>query len=737
MAVLRTLIAGSLALAGVGTVTTSAAPNPVREARATLAAPLPALGPGDALGVADSSDGRVLQAADGRRVLLRGANVNALIDYGGAHETVPVTDADARQAAALGFNVVRLGVSWSRIAPAAGTFDATYLDQIRTTARRFVDAGVYVLLDLHQDRYAAGLGPSGDESDGAPAWAATTDGQSDAKDSGGHPYYGTMASRVAAGHFFANDPVAGRGLQDHYADAVAQVAAVGEDLGPGLAGVELYNEPVDPLATDPEATDTFTAERLHPLYRRLITRLRGPDGTGPGGGAYRGPIWFEGHATRTQTDDDRAAARFSDDPNLVYGPHVYTDVYNGRIGEATRARLEASFDHAAREAAVYGAALAPTELPGASGGPWEEHRAETLRHLDRLGAGGMVWVWKQHPTANYGWGVLNADGTLRTDSAIARDYGRARLVATSAPVRSATWSGGTLTVTTTGAGTVELWDGAAFGAAAPAAGAANALTLDGAAVPASAVSGWSATAPLGTGGAWVGGRRLRVTVPAGDHTVALRPAATSAPETVDPPSTDPPSTDEPSTDEPSTDPPSTDEPSTDPLSTDQPATDQPATTLPARDATPARAVAPGTPGRIVRVAAPAVTATRATPARFRPAGVAGPAARRGGTRLAIVLTRPARVRVALERRSAGRLRGGRCVASATAPRGAARCTRFTPVSVRTVRAAAGRTVVRLTGRVGRRALPAGAYRVVLTPTGPDGRTGRRATADLAVLPATR
>jgi hypothetical protein len=754
MARLRTLITASLALVGVGSATTSAAPPPVRDARATLAAPLPALGPTDRLRVADAADGKALRTADGRRVLLRGANVNALVDYGGQRATVPVTDADARQAAALGFNVVRLAVSWSRVAPQAGAFDTAYLDQLRTTARRFVDAGVYVLLDMHQDRYAAGLGPSGDESDGAPLWAAKTDGASDAKDSGGHAYYGTMASRVAANNFFTDATVAGKGLQEHYADAVARVAAVGEDLGPGLAGVELYNEPVDPIATDPLATDIFTAARLHPLYTRLISRLRGPDGTGPGGGAYDGPIWFEGHATRTWTDDDRAAARFSSDPNLVYGPHIYTDVYNGRIGEGTRARLAASFDNAAREAAVYGAALAPTELPGASGGPWEEHRAETLRHLDRLGAGGMVWVWKQDPAASYGWGVLNADGTVRTDSAIARDYGRARLVGASATVRSAGWSAGVLTVTTTGPGTVELWDGAAFGAAAPAAGAANRLTLDGSAVPAALVSGWSATAPFGSEDAWAGGRRLRVTVPGGDHTIVLRPGTTSDPATVDPPATapsadDPATVDAPTVDAPTVSPPIADPgvtpaPSGDPASgtttpavTTSPALGAPSAPSPLGPASTAAGRRPAGRAPAASPAAPAVTSGRVSPARFRPAGARGAAARRGGARLTVVLSSPGRVRVALERRSSGRTSGRRCAAPAGASNGAAPCSRFTAVDVRTVRAPAGRTVVRITGRQSGRPLPAGTYRVVLTPTGPDGRRGTGTTTTLVVLPPAR
>jgi len=831
----RAVVLAMVAVGGASGVTAAAiaddGPAPSSSAPA-------ALGAGDALRVAAGPDGtKVLRTLDGRTVRLRGANVNALIDYGGAHPTVPVTPQDGVQARALGFTVMRLAVSWSRIAPAPGEYDTAYLDEIRSAARAFTDQGVRVLLDLHQDRYAAGLGPSGDESDGAPGWAVVTDGASTAKDSGGHGYYGTAASRAAANAFFTNRSVEGKGLQEHYADAIAQLAAVGEDLGPGLAGVELYNEPVDPVGTDPWATDTFSPDRLWPLYRRLITRLRGPDGTGPGQGAYDGPVWFEPHTTRTNTDDDRAAATFSDDPNLVYGPHIYTDVYNNQLGEGTYARLQKSFDNAAREARAYGAALAPTELPGAQTGPWELHRGEVLRHLDRLDAGGMVWVWKQAAgPSDYGWGVLRADGSVRPESGIARDYGRARLQASDAPVASSVWADGVLTIRTTGAGTLDLWDGATFASASPAAGAASVVTVDGAAPATGTLTGRRAAGTLQSSSAWVGGRELRLSVPAGDHVVVLRPAAagetpTPAPAavgevtppttgetgpTVPPTTTDevPPTTTTEETPPTTTDevpptttqittptePPTTtgeEEPSEPPTTTQvttptvpptttqvttptvPPTTTQvttpsvpptttsttpapsgdplgslvgaiggigsgilnpvgsalgtlgallsPATTSkPSASAVKAPAVAP------VAVATPTVSRAAASPQRFRPL-VGG----RGGTRVVATVSKASRLKVVLERRVTGRRNGARCVAATgRSAKKATSCTRWTSVSTQTHRAAAGRTVVKLTGWVAGRVLPAGAYRAVITPTAA-GKTGEPRRVSMTVLKPAR
>ncbi|MEV4422811.1 cellulase family glycosylhydrolase [Patulibacter sp. NPDC049589] len=648
------------------------------------------LSAGDALTVAAAPDGsRTLKTADGRTVQLRGANVNALVDYAGAHGTVPVRPEDGPQARALGFDVVRLAVSWSRIEPSPGVFDERYLQQIGDNARVFTAQGIYVLLDMHQDRYAGTLGPSGDESDGAPAWAAKSDGASTGSGSGGHPYYGTAASRTAARNFFANATVAGKPLQEHYADAVARLAGVGRDLGPGLAGVELYNEPIDPDGTDPFASDSFSPTHLWPLYRRLIARLRSADGTGPGGGRYDGPIWFEPTATRTQTDRDTAAARFSDDPGLVYGPHVYTDVFGVDPGPGTAGKIAGSFDAAAAEARTYGAALAPTELPGASGGSiaggqtlggFELHRLEILRGLDRLRAGGIVWIWKQAPDDDYGWGVLQADGSERTDSGIARDYGRARVQASGPQVVSQQWSAGVLTVRTSGAGDVDLWDGAAFAGAAPATGTAAGLSVDGA-PPATPVLAWRAGAALGSAAHWAGGRQLRVTVPAGDHTIVLRP-------------------------------------------------------VPAALATPTFAGATATPPV---AAAAKVRSLRLSSARVVPVGVSRRGKKGRGTTATARTTGATRVRIVLERIATGRKASrGRCVATRTVPRKAAqRCVRRTAVSTARRPVAKGRATLRLSGRVSGRALKAGRYRLTATPLAADGTAGRARTKTLTVLGATR
>ncbi|WP_320672237.1 cellulase family glycosylhydrolase [Patulibacter defluvii] len=460
----------------------------------------------DALGVRPLANGPTLTTRDGRRVVLRGANLAGLIDYAGVHGAVPIATADAAQARALGLTVVRIGVSWSRIQPRPGTTDGGYLAQVEQAARAFTRRGIYVLLDMHQDRFAAKLGqPPYVEADGAPPWAVDAQGASCSpilgQFQGYGQYYNTPCAATAAAALFENRSVAGRPLQQHYADAVAAVTAVGRRLGPGFAGVELYNEPVDP---SPTWRPTWASDWLFPFYDRLIARLRG-DG-------YGGPIWFEGFGSAT--------AGLVRDGQLVFAPHIYDGVFDNSLGPKTPSQLANAYRGAGQQARAFGAALVPGEFPGVTGGAWESYRGWQLDLQDRDLTGGIVWVWKQHPTKDYGWGVLGPDGALRRGNRLALDLARPRLVASAPTVRAHRAEADRLTVKTSGRGTVELWTGAATGRAARN-GAAPRLTVDGR-PPRRNLRirsvGHRARLPNAT----VGGRRITLRLPAGRHTIRLR-----------------------------------------------------------------------------------------------------------------------------------------------------------------------------------------------------------------------
>ena len=140
--------------------------------------------------------------------------------------------------------------------------------------------------------------------------------------------------------------------------------------------------------------------------------------------------------------------------------------------------------------------------------------------------------------------------------------------------------------------------------------------------------------------------------------------------------------------------------------------------------------APAAPGASATPAATplVVTALRLVPGRFRAARRGGSLAPRGGARLSYTLSRAARVRFTVERLLPGRRRAGRCRPSGQGRR----CVR--PVRVRgsfSDAGTAGANRLRFTGRIARRALRRGAYRLTATPTA-DGARGTSRHVDFTI-----
>src|SRR5690606_13540216 len=108
-----------------------------------------------------------LRAADGRAVLLRGVNVASAHKhppYFGFHQAEDFLK--IRQA--WGMNSIRLLVSWAAIEPERGRYDTNYLRQLGLRLDWAHDAGLWVVLDMHQDLYGEGFG-----GNGAPRWTAS------------------------------------------------------------------------------------------------------------------------------------------------------------------------------------------------------------------------------------------------------------------------------------------------------------------------------------------------------------------------------------------------------------------------------------------------------------------------------------------------------------------------------------------------------------------------------------
>ena len=288
--------------------------RPFRRALIGLLAALacvPAANAGGLPHVERSGERIFIADGQGRELLLRGINVNGLIEYPDYfRQEVPVTRADVREMGALGFNFLRLPINWSRLAPEPGRYSGAYLGEIDRIVRWAEDEGMRVVVDFHQDRYNRNLRP-GDEADGAPDWATFTDGKPCEA-----AFFLSPCSQAAYDNFWANRVVAGKGLQDHYIDALLVVSRhLRHDRE--LLGLELMNEPTFGSVGSPD----FERTQLWPFNRKAIAALR-RDGE-------RRMIWFGPSILRDVIDRDPAnPERFSDDPNLVYAPHIYTGTFN-------------------------------------------------------------------------------------------------------------------------------------------------------------------------------------------------------------------------------------------------------------------------------------------------------------------------------------------------------------------------------------------------------------------------
>ena len=139
-----------------------------------------------------------------------------------------------RRSAALGFNVLRLGIHWESLEPEKGKLNEGLLrrvDEIFATAEKH---GMYVFLDMHQDVYG-----------GMPEWTRITDGIKWPKKTRfvwAEGYFWGRAVHRAFDNFWDNTPTQGKGLQDHFAE-LWQILARRYADSPAFFGFDLLNEP--------------------------------------------------------------------------------------------------------------------------------------------------------------------------------------------------------------------------------------------------------------------------------------------------------------------------------------------------------------------------------------------------------------------------------------------------------------------------------------------------------------
>jgi hypothetical protein len=108
-----------------------------------------------------------------------------------------------------------------------------------------------------------------------------------------------------------------------------------------------------------------------------------------------------------------------------------------------------------------------------------------------------------------------------------------------------------------------------------------------------------------------------------------------------------------------------------------------------------------------------------------------------GTRFRYALSEAAGVRFTIERRLVGRRVGGKCRPRTRRNRGRPRCVRFKRMHAFTAAGRAGANSTRFSGKVRRRRLPAGRYRVTAVATDPAGGRSLARTAAFRIVRASR
>ena len=494
-------VLAAVALAGCGASSTSHSSAPPLSATAT-GAPAPV----GVHVVHPSGSGAYLADSTGHALLLRGVNDNALVEYAPDYRQAPsIGPSDFNEMAALGFDFVRLPLSWSRIMPEPGVIDRQYLDRVSHVVSWARSNGVGVLVDMHEDNFSWPSYP-GHEADGAPSWANLYDGTPCT------PAATTTACALTAfKNFWANAPVAGRPIQTWYLEAMTAVAkAAGATSGrSNVVGVELMNEPW------PSGPPPFEVQSLYPFYDRMITGLRAA--------GVVTPIWFEPSLIRNVTNDAVAgAARFSSDDDLVYTVHIYTGVFSPPFSPvASIPALQTSYGNAATEAAVFGAPFIVDEYGSSATPEWNSWLTAQLAEQDTYAVGSSFWLWKQRPGRWDNWATVLLDGSLRSTTLRAQILSEPHVDAVPGPLLATTSTSDTLSLTTDGdGGNAVVWGGAVVTRGGPTTTRSTfrKVTIGGKSVPAAC-----RTISFQTSTTRLSGCQLTFAIPAGHQVVVVTP----------------------------------------------------------------------------------------------------------------------------------------------------------------------------------------------------------------------
>lgn len=334
----------------------------------------------------------------GRALILRGVNLS------GAQKTAPYLDdktpADyARVRTEWGFNSIRFLMTWAAVEPQPGVYNDAYLDAVAERLGWAEQAGLSVVLDMHEDIYGEGFG-----FDGAPRW--TCDEARYAAFVPKEPWFinATDPNVIACVDGFFESAE----LREHFVAAWRHVA---ERLAARRAviGFDVLNEP----NWGSYPIFEFEPDRLAPLYEDVVLAVR-----------EVAPTWvafLEPSASRNlgiATALPRAS--FAD---VMYAPHSYDAMAESGAGfdPARRHAILDNLVELAQEAKQLDAGLWIGEYGGnADHAGIVDYMTAQYDAAGAVAAGTMYWAYDKSD----GYALLDPDGNEKPAllGAVVRPY---------------------------------------------------------------------------------------------------------------------------------------------------------------------------------------------------------------------------------------------------------------------------------------------------------------------------
>jgi endoglycosylceramidase len=392
----------------------------------------------------------------GREVLLKGVNVGGLVDYfrGGVLQKrqpigdkltppyssavssylngtcvpdvksvpgVPVCESDFAQMRPLGYDVIRLALSWSLLEPTQnGGISTTYLDRIGQVVAWAKAQGIYVILDLHQDAWSkydyttdadrpscAGPLSAVQGYDGAPQWASRQHRRVPACALLGVREFDSAVQDDFRGLY--NSAKINGPIFRHF-EGVFVALAQRFHNEPAVAGYEIFNEPSPGFLP---TSGAFDQTELLPMDGKVITYVVTHVSQ------FQQLFFVEPNALRNFIDESVIVTpwkAFSAYPNVVYTPHIYTGVFtlDRPLGQHIFPS-NGGYDSSVSDAQHLGLPLFVSEF---GNGPGDDSNILRQSYIsqDKDQVGGTLWLWKE----NGEWGVYygdfgaNHDGIART-----------------------------------------------------------------------------------------------------------------------------------------------------------------------------------------------------------------------------------------------------------------------------------------------------------------------------------